>query len=104
LRCEKAFAASILPGDGSSGDGHGPSAILTAAKTAARASVDASPLIVGSRAAFERTIERGRMMLDFLGPGFDGPGRTAADAYLVAAIFARLSGVQWLVRSERAGA
>ena len=85
------------PSDGSGGDGPTPEELLDAAKKAARAAVEASPAIVGNREAFERAIVRARGLLDLLGPGLDGHGRTAADAFTVAAIFARMSGVQWMV-------
>jgi hypothetical protein len=85
------------PGDGGAGDAPTPEALLNAAKKAARASVEASPVIVGSREAYERAIERARGAINFVRPGIDGAARTAVDAYMAAAIFARMSGVQWMV-------
>ncbi|HVV53443.1 MAG TPA: hypothetical protein VHO06_27545 [Polyangia bacterium] len=88
------------PSDGDGGgDDHSPDGVLSAAKGAARAGVDASPAIVGSREAFDRAIERARGLLRLVRRPFNERGQTATDNYLVAYLFARLAGVQWLVRS-----
>ncbi|HVV53329.1 MAG TPA: hypothetical protein VHO06_26975 [Polyangia bacterium] len=87
------------PSDGGGGDGHTPDGILSAAKKAARAAVDASPLIVGSREAFDRAIERARGLLGLVRPPMEERGSSAADNYLVASQFAYMSRVQWLVQS-----
>jgi len=85
------------PGDGGPPDGEAPNALLSAAKKAARASAEASPTIVGSRELYERAIERARRAITFIQPGLDERGRAAADAYVVAAIFSRMSGIQWMI-------
>jgi hypothetical protein len=87
------------PGGDGGGDDHSADAVLIAAKKAARASVEASPAIVGSREAFDRAVERARGLFGFLRPRLDQRRQTAAENYLVASLFARMSGVQWLVRS-----
>jgi hypothetical protein len=85
-------------GDGG-GDDHTPEAILSAAKKAARASVDASPLMVGSAEAFERALARARGLLSLVRSGLDQRETAAADDFLVASQFAYLSRLQWLVQS-----
>lgn len=87
------------PGDDGGGNGRSPDAVLSAAKKAARAAVEESPAIVGGHEAFDRAIERARGLFSFLRPRLDERGQAAADDYLTASLFARLSGVQWLVRS-----
>lgn len=85
------------PRGGGEGDGLPPNALLSAAKKAASASVEASPAIVGSRENYERAVERARDIVGFLRAGLSANERTTVDAYLAAAIFARMSGFQWLV-------
>jgi len=87
------------PGDDGRGDGRSPDAVLSAAKKAARAAVEKSPAIVGGHGAFDRAIERARGLFGFLRPRLDERRQTAAEDCLTASLFARLSGVQWLVRS-----
>jgi hypothetical protein len=70
--------------------------VLRAAKKAAQVGVLASPVLVGSRESFDRAVARAREALELLRLGIDEHGRGAVDAYAVAAIFARMSGVQWL--------
>jgi hypothetical protein len=86
------------PLTGGGDDGHTPDAILSAAKMAAREGVEASPLIVGSREAFERSIERARSLVELVRPRMNERGQAAADNYLVASQFAYRSRVQWLVQ------
>lgn len=74
-----------------------PERVLSAAKKAAQAGVESSPAIVGSHASFDRAVARAQEALDLLRPGLDERGRAAAESYTVAAIFAHMSGVNWMV-------
>lgn len=85
------------PDNGGAGDGPYPDAVLREAKKAARAAVAASPLLVGSAEGFERSIARAQEVLEFLRPGLQERGLNAAENYLVASIFSRMSGIHWAV-------
>lgn len=86
--------------DGGAGEGPTPDSLLADAKKAARAAIAASPSIVGGADGFERILTRARRITDALRIDTDEERRrTAINAFLVAALFSRLSGVLWMVKA-----